>query len=114
MYIQMSKEFPNRWQKFKDLPDESFVSVTYDIIDDRLSYWELPDNICSILRVRDLSNDKLYEHVYKSRPAMTKRIDKYLTKSGGDYEITIAESDFIGVIEADKFRMFFTDDTGTD
>ena len=110
----MTRDFPNRWQKFKDLPDESFTGVTYDIIDDRASYWELPDNICSILRVRDLSKDKVYEHVYKSRTAMTKRIDKYLTKDGGDYEITIAEDDFIGVIEADKFKMYFTDESDSD
>ena len=65
----MSKEyFPNEWQTVKDLPESMIGLIEYeDVMENRVYTWELPSDVCAIIRVLNRSTNKVSEFVY-TRP----------------------------------------------
>lgn len=89
------KYFPNNWQEYKDEPDDSFISHTFqELMEWKVGEWELPSSIYCILRCMNLKTGKVKEHAYQSQGAAFRKLEA-LTRDP-DLEVTICTQEFIG------------------
>lgn len=74
------KYFPNKWRKYKDIPAENFDPVFFDdLMEWKVSGWELPRDVACIIRACSLADHKVTEHVYKRMSAAENKIRQYMT-----------------------------------
>ena len=90
------KYFPNNWQRYKDQPD-SFYSLggnvyhTFeDIMEWKVSGWELPSSVCCIIRVQHKDSGKVKEYVYSSAKSAVKFCNKLMEQG---HEFTIVDEE---------------------
>ena len=91
---QMSgrKYFPNNWQKFKDAPDELFVPHMFvEVMDWKVAAWELPSNICCMIREENLETKKVKEYVYQKAHAAEKKVEQLMKKDGIEFTVCTPE-----------------------
>ena len=91
---QMSgrKYFPNNWQKFKDAPDEMFVPHMFvEVMDWKVAAWELPSNICCMIREENLETKKVKEYVYQRHAAAEKKVAQLMKKDGIEFTVCTPE-----------------------
>ena len=100
------KYFPNNWQKFKDAPDELFMPHTYEeIMDYKIQAWELPSNICCLIREADLETKKVKEYVYQRRSAAEKKVKQLMGKNGIEFTVCTPEQiHFVSQLDIDDYE----------
>jgi hypothetical protein len=82
------KYFPNNWQRYKDAPDEMFMTHTYEeIMDYKIGGWSLPSNINCIIREEHVLTGRVKEYVYQRSHAAENKIKQLLERD--DIEFTI-------------------------
>lgn len=80
--------FPNNWKKYKDAPAELFEPHTYhEIVEWKLSAWEIPSDVCCIIRATNLKTKKVKEHIYKRRHAAEAKVAEYLDKQTHEFVV---------------------------
>ena len=73
--------FPNNWKRFKEAPAELFETHTFEeIMDWKIAAWELPADVCCIIRATNLKTRKVKEHVYKRQHAAEAKVTEYMNK----------------------------------
>ena len=93
----MKGYFPHNWQKWKDVPDEFFQSITYEDFDEwKISNWELPESVFCIIRVENKATGKVKELVYSQPAAAHKKLLALVEDP--DNEVTICDNDAIHLI----------------
>lgn len=74
------KDFPNNWKKFSDLDSSFYMPIEYeDFMEWKVYGWEIPGNICCLIRERNYKTNKVKEYVYQ-RPSAADRKIKQLTQ----------------------------------
>ncbi len=74
------KDFPNNWKKYSELDSSSFLPIEFDeFMDWKVYGWEIPGNICCLIRERNYKTNKVKEHVYQ-RPSAADRKIKQLSQ----------------------------------
>jgi hypothetical protein len=87
------KYFPNNWKKYKDAPAAWFEPHYYlDIMDWKLSGWELPPDVCCIIRATHLETKRVKEYVYKQEKSADNKIKKLIKPQTHDLCITTHEA----------------------
>ena len=87
------KYFPNNWKKYKDAPPELFEQHLYiEIMTWKVSGWELPPDVCCIIRATHLETKKVKEFVYKRPKAADKKLFEFCKARTHDICITTHES----------------------
>ena len=62
-------DFPNNWKRYSELDPELFTPIEYeDFMDWKIYGWEIPSNICCLIRERNMITNRIKEHV-DQRPA---------------------------------------------
>ena len=86
------KYFPNNWQKFKDAPDDLFMPHTFnEIMDFKIAAWELPSNVCCVIRESDLETKKVKEYVYQRKSAAENKVKQLMQKDGIEFTVCTPE-----------------------
>ena len=100
------KYFPNNWQKFKDAPEELFMPHTYEeIMDYKIQAWELPSNICCLIREADLKTKQVKEYVYQRRSAAEKKVKQLMGKDGIEFTVCTPEQiHFVSQLDIDDYE----------
>tara|TARA_B100000035_G_scaffold34347_1_gene26040 strand:- start:301 stop:633 length:333 start_codon:yes stop_codon:yes gene_type:complete len=100
------KYFPNNWQKFKDAPDELFMPHTYDeIMDYKIAAWELPSNVCCVIRESDLETKKVKEYVYQRKSAAENKVKQLMHKDGIEFTVCTPEQiHFVSQLDIDDYE----------
>lgn len=94
------KYFPNRWKAYKDAPDEMFMQHSYlEIMQYKIGGWELPSNVCCIIRSRNKDTLKVKEYVYQYPKVADKKIDQLIDCH--ELELTICTPDSIHFVSTD-------------
>lgn len=89
--------FRNNWNLYKKAPDEMFERHTYEeVMSYKVSGWELPDNICCVIRVSSIETGKVKEYVYRSLEFAKKRINKSIQDL--DLEITVVDHESVTLL----------------
>ena len=105
---QMSgrKYFPNNWQKFKDAPDEMFVPHMFvEVMDWKVAAWELPSNICCMIREENLETKKVKEYVYQRRGAAEKKVAQLMKKDGIEFTVCTPEQiHFVSQLDIEDYE----------
>lgn len=87
------KYFPNNWKKYKDAPAELFEDHLFlDIMDWKVHGWELPPDVCCIIRATHLETKKVKEYVYKQQKSADKKMLKFCLSKTHDLCITTHEA----------------------
>ena len=95
----MKGYFPHNWQKWKDVPDEFFETISYEDFEEwKISGWELPESVFCIIRVMDKTTSKVSEHVYQQAGAARKKLLQLVEDPNN--EVTVVDNDAIHLIEA--------------
>ena len=56
--------YPNNWRAFKDAPDETFETLTFDeFMDWKIGGWELPSSCNYIIREQNLNTGKIKDAI---------------------------------------------------
>ena len=88
------KYFPNNWQAIKDSPDQYFMSISYDELEDWKVYgYELPSSVFSIVRTTNKDTGKVKEYSYQTergtkqriRLGMKANVEMYVCTNAGMY-----------------------------
>jgi HD-like signal output (HDOD) protein len=91
--------FDNNWQQFKDLPDEFFEQHSYEeIMEWKISQWELPSSVMCIIRCTNTKTHKVEEYVYRKHAAARDRLIKLLQDQ--DNEIVVADHESIYLLKS--------------
>ena len=100
------KYFPNNWQKFKDAPDELFVPHTFvEVMDWKVAAWELPSNICCMIREENLETKKVKEYVYQKAYAAENKIDQLMDKEGIEFTVCTPEQiHFVSQLDIEDYE----------
>ena len=86
------KYFPNNWQKWKDAPEDIFMTHTFDeIMDLKIGAWELPSNVCCVIRESNLDTKKVKEYVYQRHSAAEKKVSQLMKKDGIEFTVCTPE-----------------------
>jgi hypothetical protein len=105
---QMSgrKYFPNNWQKFKDAPDEMFVPHMFvEVMDWKVAAWELPSNVCCMIREENLETKKVKEYVYQRRGAAEKKVAQLMKKDGIEFTVCTPEQiHFVSQLDIEDYE----------
>jgi hypothetical protein len=103
------KYFPNNWQKWKDAPEDIFMTHTFDeIMDFKIAAWELPSNIACVIRESNLETKKVKEYVYQRTHAAERKVQQLLNKEGIEFTVcTSSQIHFVSPHDLDDY-----DDTG--
>ena len=95
--MKRKKYFKNNVKLLQGVPDEHFESITYDeFMDWKIHGYEIPDEICCILRERNVDTGKVKEHVYQYRHAARNKAQKLMKQ--GNVEITVVQRDAVHFI----------------
>ena len=97
------KYFPNNWKRFKDAPDELYEPHLFiDLMDWKISGWELPPDVCCIIRATHLQTKKVKEFVYKRQAAADRKLVEFCKAKTHDLCITTHDAQhYIGPVPAD-------------
>ena len=80
--------FPNNWKKFKDAPAELFDTHTFEeIMEWKIAAWEIPADVCCIIRATHLKTRKVKEHVYKRQHAAEAKVTEYMNKLSHEFVV---------------------------
>ena len=86
------KYFPNNWQKWKDAPEDLFMPHTFEeIMDFKVGAWELPSNVCCVIRESDLNTKKVKEYVYQRKHAAEKKVSQLMKTDGIEFTVCTPE-----------------------
>ena len=87
------KYFPNNWQRYKDAPPHMFEEHFFiDVMDWKVSGWELPADVVCLIRATHLKTKKVKEFVYKRRKAANKKLIELCNSKTHDICVTTHES----------------------
>ena len=100
------KYFPNNWQKFKDAPDEMFVPHMFvEVMDWKVAAWELPSNVCCMIREEDLKTKKVKEYVYQRHAAAEKKVAQLMKKDGIEFTVCTPEQiHFVSQLDIEDYE----------
>ena len=110
LFVQMSgkrrKYFPNNWQKFKDAPDELFVPHMFvEVMDWKVAAWELPSNVCCMIREENLETKKVKEYVYQKAHAAEKKVAQLMKKDGIEFTVCTPEQiHFVSQLDIEDYE----------
>ena len=105
----MTKDFPNKWRKIKDIPADKFEPLFYeDVMDWKVAGWELPPDVACVIRARNLQDNKIKEHVYKRMSAAESKIRQYMTYKS--HELVICAEEALYYVHPDKLGEHTDDD----
>jgi len=81
--------FPNNWKQIKAAPPELFEEHLYlEVMEWKIHGWELPPDVCCIIRATHLETKKVKEFVYKRQAAADKKLIEFCTTKTHDLCIT--------------------------
>ena len=97
------KYFPNNWKRFKEAPDELYEPHLFiDLMDWKISGWELPPDVCCIIRATHLQTKKVKEFVYKRQAAADRKLVEFCKAKTHDLCITTHDAQhYIGPLPED-------------
>ena len=100
------KYFPNNWQRFKDAPDELFVPHMFvEVMDWKVAAWELPSNVCCMIREENLETKKVKEYVYQQRRAAEKKVAQLMKKDGIEFTVCTPEQiHFVSQLDIEDYE----------
>ena len=100
------KYFPNNWQKFKDAPAEFFVPHMFvEVMDWKVAAWELPSNVCCMIREENLETKKVKEYVYQHRGAAEKKVAQLMKKDGIEFTVCTPEQiHFVSQLDIEDYE----------
>ena len=100
------KYFPNNWQRFKDAPDELFVPHMFvEVMDWKVAAWELPSNVCCMIREENLETKKVKEYVYQKAHAAEKKVAQLMKKDGIEFTVCTPEQiHFVSQLDIDDYE----------
>ena len=89
--LSMKREyFPNNWQQYKDSPDEMFIPHRFDeLMDWKVTNWELPYSVSCIIRARDRRTNKVSEYVFQRPSHARNKIESLLRNP--DMELAVCD-----------------------
>ena len=101
----------NNWQKWKDAPEDLFMPHTFDeIMDWKVAAWELPSNICCVIREADLQTKKVKEYVYQRRSAAQNKVRQLMHKDGIEFTVCTPEQiHFVSQLNIDDYEDEYQD-----
>ena len=95
--------FPNNWKRYKAAPDEMFDTHSFmEIMQWKVASWELPADVCCLIRATNLKNSKVKEYIYKRSYAADAKIESLLDKE--THELVICTHDAIHYAHPNKFH----------
>ena len=95
----MSKQpyYPNNWRAFKDAPDETFETLTFDeFMDWKIAGWQIPSSVYCIVRDYNKRTGKIKEYVYQRPDHADRKLQSLMLK--GESEFTIATEDQVTIL----------------
>ena len=96
------KDFPNSWDQFAELDSSFFMPIEFEeFMDWKVYGWQIPGNVCCLIRERNISTGKVHEHVYQRPSAADKKI-KQLTLQP-NVEFTIVTDEHVATVKADEY-----------
>jgi hypothetical protein len=100
------KYFPNNWQKWKDAPEDMFMPHTFEeIMEFKIGAWELPSNVCCVIRESNLDTKKVKEYVYQRHCAAEKKVSQLLKKEGIEFTVcTPQQVHFVSQLDIDDYE----------
>jgi len=100
--------FPNNWKKYKDAPSEWFEDHLFiDLMDWKVSGWELPPDVCCLIRATHLETKKVKEFVYKRHKAADNKLIELCKAKTHDICVTTHESQhYIGPKPNDDSELY--------
>tara|TARA_R100000329_G_scaffold148909_1_gene138475 strand:- start:2047 stop:2382 length:336 start_codon:yes stop_codon:yes gene_type:complete len=85
--------FPNNWKKFKQAPPEMFTPHMFiEVMEWKVGGWELPSDVCCIIRATNLKTKKVKEHVYRRRHAAENKVMEYISKRTHEFTVCTPET----------------------
>ena len=97
------KYFKNNWKPIKDAPEEAFEPIEFDeFMDWKIGGYEIPDEVCCIIRAKNVDTGKVKEHVYQYRHAARKKAAKLIAQ--GNVEITIVQRDTVHFVPSKHYN----------
>ena len=99
----MSKQpyYPNNWRAFKDAPDETFETLTFDeFMDWKIAGWQIPSSVYCIVRDYNKRTGKIKEYVYQRPDHAEKKLNNLMIK--GDSEITITTDNQVTILRPEE------------
>lgn len=73
------KYFPNKWNEYKNAPDEMFIPHTYEeLMAWKVRGWELPSSVFCVIRTKNLTTKKVTENVYQQRSAAQRKVTELI------------------------------------
>lgn len=93
--------FPNNWKRFKAAPPELFDTHSFEeIMEWKIAAWEIPADVCCIIRATNLKTKKVKEHVYKRQHAAEAKVTQYMNKP--TFEFVVCTHDSIHYVHPDN------------
>jgi hypothetical protein len=90
----MSEYFPNKWELFASAPDDMFQEHTFqEVMEWKVMGWELPRDICCIIRAKNTDTGKVREYTYRKQDAAEKRLMRLMDNP--DLEIAVVNHDAV-------------------
>ena len=72
-----------------------------EIVEWKLSAWEIPADVCCMIRATNLKTKKVKEHIYKRQHAAEAKVVEYMTKQ--THEFVVCSHDTIHYVHPDLF-----------
>jgi len=87
------KYFPNNWKQYKDAPSEWFEDHLFiEVMDWKVHGWQLPPDVCCLIRTTHLETKKVKEYVYKRRKAADNKLLELCKTKTHDICVTTHEA----------------------
>ena len=99
----MSKQpyYPNNWRAFKDAPDETFETLTFDeFMDWKIAGWQIPSSVYCIDRDYNKRTGKIKEYVYQRPDHAEKKLNNLMLR--GDSEITVTTDNQVTILRPEE------------
>tara|TARA_R100000655_G_scaffold63944_1_gene102460 strand:- start:140 stop:475 length:336 start_codon:yes stop_codon:yes gene_type:complete len=95
--------FANNWKYYKAAPPEFFEDHLFeDVMEWKVAGWELPPDVCCIIRATHLQTKKVKEYVYKRPNAADKKLKQFCELKTHDLCVTTHHvQQFIGPLPKD-------------
>ena len=83
------KYFPNDWEMWKELPEELLTGLDpEEFLDNVVFSWKIPSSVKCILRVHNVTKNKVTEYTYQREHAAQARYAKEM-QVDDDVEVTL-------------------------
>ena len=99
----MSKQpyYPNNWRAFKDAPDETFETLTFDeFMDWKIAGWQIPSSVYCIVRDYNKRTGKIKEYVYQRPDHAEMKLNNLMLR--GDSEITVTTDNQVTILRPEE------------